>query len=72
MMHVLHWYWHRVFEWADGCLAAWHWDRGNLYHDRSEEHAREADRIRDCAREWQPRLWQRGEDPRSDARERRW
>lgn len=30
-----------------------------------------ADWCEDRAREWQPRLWDRDEDPRDDARERR-
>lgn len=70
------WHWHRFWEWADGHLATGLWTWGDHHHNRSDAHGDLADRIEvrrrlKAAPEWNPRLWQRDEDPRSDTRERR-
>lgn len=75
-MIALRFHWHRFLEWLHQLRAQRYFARGRAHHELSLAHRVEADRLRppaheDRAREWDPRLWERNGDARSDNRERR-
>lgn len=74
-MIALRFHWHRFLEWLHQLRARRHFARGRAHHELALAHRVEADRLRppshvDPAREWEPRLWDRDHDPRSDERNR--
>ena len=68
MKRFLAFHLHHFFEWLHQHVALHHYARGRTHQDRATKHGDDANLIRPP--EWNPRLWDRDGDSRTDTQKR--